>query len=532
MAFPFDLAALKLPRPPWGHQLEEWKESAEQPERFLAWDMGTGKTTTATVWLRLKFRQENAVVKTLIIAPKATHDGWYEDFRRNTPPHVFDKVVIAAQVGKKQMPGKKRIEVILKPENKIVITNYESLGMKDVVGAMKEAGFTAIVCDELHRLKNPTSVRLKGLLTFSDRASYRLGLTGTPILNSQMDVWAQMRFVDRGRRFGTNFFSQFRDKYFIDKNKGMLTGTKAQRLAYFPDWQPLPELAQIVADKMNSISSRKIKAECLTLPPRVVVPIDVELGSEQQRLYDEMEEDLVAEVLAGEATASNALVKILRMRQIICGFMPLDNADDPSEQRIVRFKENPLLDALFEIIEDVKAQGAKIVVWSTFQANYPALRLLCERLKVGFAEFHGQIKDKDAEKKRFMEDPDCIVMLANAKAGGVGVDGFQKVASYCAYFDKTHSAEEYWQSRDRIHRGGSEVHAKITEYHLHAKGTISLDITAALERKENTAEFILERIRLKHGKAKALEGTGYHGREPNEETNPSAPGGRRVHSAS
>ncbi len=495
------VATLNLPRPPWEHQKEEWALSVDMPERLLYWEMGTGKTTTATVWTRLKYRQLGSVEKTLILGPLGTLKGWLDDYKRNSPASVHSTAVIAAGTGKKKMPGKKRAELILDPANKIIITNYESLTMPDVIDALKKVAPKIIVADEIHRLKNPRSKRLKGLLSFSDKSHYRLGLTGTPILKDLMDVWAQMRVVDRGRRFGKNFVTQYRNLYFYDKNAGMAGNSN-----YFPNWVLKPGVEKEVPAKMRELVSRKTKDECLTLPPRVTVVLDVELSAEQQRCYDEMEEELIASVVQGEATASNALVRILRLRQIMCGFMPVETMDeDPEPTRIVRFKENPRLDTLRDVLEDLP-QGKKIIIWSTFTANYPVLRELCEELGLGYAEYTGQTKDKDGEKARFIEDPNCVALLANPQAGGTGVDGLQAVCDYYTYFDRSHNAEHYWQSRDRIHRGGCEVHKKITELHLIAKGTFDEEIYNCLVNKEEFAGKVLERLRSKYAKQEAMEG--------------------------
>lgn len=493
---PNDLVeSLKLARPPWAHQGGEWSDSFDLTERLLLWEMGTGKTTTAVVWLRIKYRRAGKVAKTLILAPLATLPGWVREFKLNSPESVHSKVAIAAGTGKKKMPGPKRAALILKPESEIILTNHESLNMPEVLGAFKAKGFEAIVIDEIHRFKNHASKRFKNLLTFSDRATYRLGLTGTFILNSYMDIWAPCRFVDRGKRFGTNFYSHFRNVYFMDLNAGM------PGHVYFPNFQPRPELNAAVTEKLSSLASRRTKKECLSLPERVITEIQIPLGPEQQRLYDEMEEDLIATIAPGEATASNALVKLLRMRQILCGFLPLENVEDPSDSIVKLLPDNPRMDALGDLLEDL-CQGNKVVVWSTFRAIYPQLRKLAEGLGIGFAELHGGTKDRQAEIDRFVNDPECKIFFSNPAAGGTGVDGLQKVASYCIYYDSSHNLEHYLQSRDRIHRGGSEVHESITEIHLVADNTINVDISQALIRKENFAENVLGRLRSRYGQGR------------------------------
>ena len=157
------------------------------------------------------------------------------------------------------------------------------------------------------------------------------------------------------------------------------------------------------------------------------------------------------------------------------------------------------MERLRELLETITVEN-KVVVWANFRPNYPQLRALCDELGVGYAELTGDTKDRQAEIERFKIDPKCRVFLSNPQAGGTGVDGLQHAASYCIYYDRSHNLAHYLQSRDRIHRGGSEVHSKITEIHLLAASTIDQDILDALERKENFAEDVIKRIKEKYGK--------------------------------
>lgn len=483
-------SALKLTREPWPHQVDEWVASQDILNRGLRWDMGTGKTVEAVGFLRLKYRKYQNVGPTLILAPLSTLAAWKAEFLRSSPEGVHSKVVVAAGMGKKKMSGKKRAALIAEDTSRIVITNHASLTMPDVVEAFKKKGFEYIVIDEIHEFKGHDSKRLKNLLSFSDRANCRLGLTGTLLLNNFFDVWGPCRILDGGARFGTNFYSHFRRKYFFDANAG------APANVYYPDWQPMEGMADLVAEKLASLFSDVQKHLCMQLPPRIIMREEVELSEEQQKLYDEMEDFLITSVERGDATASNALVKILRMRQIISGFVSVKPEDDPAQIDHV-IKSNPRLDRLAELLAEL-TQAHKVVVWSNFRANYPRLRELAEQLGVGFAELTGDTKDRQGEIERFQKDPKCRLFFANPQAGGTGVDGLQHVASYCVYFDRSHNLAHYLQSRDRIYRGGSEVHQTITEIHLVAPDTVDEDILTALEGKENFADDVLERVRLRH----------------------------------
>ncbi len=494
---------LGLSRPPWAHQSEEWADSASMNERLLRWDMGIGKTTTGVGWLRLKYRQFG-MQPTLIFAPLSTLPGWLREFKLNSPEKVHSGVVIAAGQGKKKMSGKQRAALILDEKSEIVLTNYESLNMPDVLLAMQKRGFKAIILDEIHRIKNPQSKRFKSLISFSDRATFRLGLTGTLILKSYMDIWAPLRFLDKGKRFGKNFYSEFRNKYFVDLNADW-KGAKA-----YPDWQPKPDIGPEIAAKLASIMSDRTKETCLSLPPRITQRIEVPLGAEQQRLYEEMEDDLIAGVESGETTATNALVKLLRMRQIMAGFVQVDQEPDEEGGRtggqVHYLEDNPRFEALRDLLEDLTPQS-KVVVWANFRPLYPKFRALAEELGIGMAELTGDTKDRQGEIDRFKNDPNCRLFLSNPAAGGTGVDGLQHATSYAIYYERSHNSEHYWQSRDRTHRGGSEKWDSVTEYHLVADSTAPLDneILEALIRKENFAENVLQRVRLLNGR-KAAEG--------------------------
>jgi SNF2 family DNA or RNA helicase len=398
-------------------------------------------------------------------------------------------------MGKKKLPGKKRAALIADPESKIVITNFASLNMPDVLKALQAKNFQYIVVDEIHEFKGYDSKRLKNLLSFSDKATFRLGLTGTLILNGYEDVWGPSRILDKGKRFGTNFFSGFRRKYFVDVNAHMPAHI------HFPDWQLKPECAAEVTERLASLASRRSKEECLSLPPRVVMQEEVELSEDQQRAYDEMENELIAEVMAGTVTASNALVKMLRMRQILSGFMPVMQDEDPDTARVHYFKSNPRLNRLAELGEQI-TKNSKLVVWSNFRAMYPKLREMAAAQGRGFAELTGETKDRQAEIERFQTDPNCRYFFSNPQAGGTGVDGLQHVANYCLYYDRSHNLAHYLQSRERVHRRGSEVHTSVTELHLVTPNTLDVEIHQALLMKESFADNVLERLRLRYGQGR------------------------------
>lgn len=472
---------LKFSRPLWEHQKDAIKRFAVSNAAALFWDVGTGKTTAAIGILRAKYASAQEVLPTLILTKTAVVWNWEKEFKNNSPEKVHITVSVLYGKGSRKLSGKERIKLLDDPEKRIFIVNHEALTIKGFPEALAKKCFRCIVVDESQSFKNHKAKRLQALLRFSDMAKFRIILTGTPVLQSLLDLWAQFRFLDSGKTFGNNFFV-YRNTYFIDKNAGMPPGR------YFPNFVPKPSAAKDVADKIARLAMHVEKEKCLSLPPLVKMREDVELSDDQRRLYDQMKNELVAYVKGDEATASNALVGVLRLLQILSGHLKLDSGE------VVHTKGNPRLDRLGELLEEI-TPAHKVIVWTTFRETYKDIRALCEKMGLGFAELTGDTKDRQGEIERFQSDENCRVFIGNPKAGGVGVDGLQHAASYAIYYSRGYALEDRVQSEGRNYRGGSEKHEKITHIDLVASNTLDEDVLAALERKQNFGDVVLERLK-------------------------------------
>lgn len=469
---------LKLSRPLWGHQRNACIRFEKEPEIALLHDMGVGKTTTAIVWMRCKYFYAQDVVPTLIVSPIATLHNWLEEIVRNCPERVSSQAVVVEG-------GPKKKETILKDTDaKIFIVNPEIFTSVTLAALLKKKNFKVVIVDEAHKFKNPKSKRLAGLLYISDFADSRALLTGTPILNTYLDVWALWRILDGGATFGMNFFT-FRERYFRDGNiawKG--------KPAYFPNYVPKPGIEEELSAMIDRKASRVKKSECLTLPPLVEMRENVELSAEQSVAYQEMKDELITYVSSGECVATNALTRVLRMLQILTGYVQVQESETWNGRHLL--KDNPRLTRLKELLEEL-TPNHKVIVWCVFQENYDQIIAVCKALNVGHTELTGRTKDRQAEIKKFELDPACRVMVSNPQAGGVGVN--MVAASYSIYYSRSYSLGDRLQSEARNYRGGSERHPCITLIDLVAPGTLDEIVWAALQRKEDFSNNILDRLR-------------------------------------
>lgn len=471
------LERLKFERPLWEHQFKTAKRFEQKNEMALLHEMGTGKTTSAIAWFRCKCFQEKKVLKTLIVSPIATLWGWEKEFQDNTPENVHSKVIVVHDKN-----PKKKYEKASDETKKIFIVNQEALTSEKMYELLKAQNFECVIVDESQNFKSHKSKRLKKLLTLSDKAAFRAVLTGTLILNSYEDIWAVWRILDKGTTFGDSFF-HFRHKYFRDANAAWKGKTN-----YFPAYVPKPRIESEITSLIDKKASRLTKLECLDLPPLVKTIDHVEMTSEQAKMYRQMLNELVVEVKQGECVATNALVKVLRLMQISAGFLDYEN---DVEKGTLYFKDNPKLAQLKTRLIEL-TPNHKVIVWTTFRASYDPIRNMLRELKIDFAELTGDTKDRSDQIFKFQNDHMCRVMLSNPQAGGVGITLTK--SDVAIYYSCSFKLGDRLQSEARNHRGGSEIHDKVTLIDIVAKGTIDEDVREALNKKEDFANSVLDRL--------------------------------------
>lgn len=467
---------------PWKHQLEAIQKAQKLTEFGLFFEVGTGKTLTAIHIMLDKYKVHRRQLKTIIFCPPIVIENWKRELKANSD--LTDKQIIpltGSQVDRSNFFD------FYKDRECVFITNYESLLMPALHARFMLWEPEIIIWDELHKLKNPTSKRSKLAAKLADVSLYRLGLTGTPVLNQALDLYSQYRALDCGKTFGKNFFT-FRQKFFFDKNAGMPRGS------YFPDWHPKASCYEEIKQLISKSSMVAKKSECLDLPPLIKKKIFVELSTEQKRMYTQMKKDFIAYIKDKQAAVANiAITKALRLQQIVSGFVNLE--DDTTHI----FKGNPRKDALKELLESMQEQH-KIIVWAVFRDNYRDIREVCDALKIKYVEVHGDVanKDKYTNVDLFNNDPTVRVLLGHPGSGGIGINLVSSDVSI--FYSRNFSLEQDLQAEARNYRGGSERHEKVTRIDLVAKETIDEQVIEALSNKVSIGENILMDMIIKENK--------------------------------
>lgn len=221
----------------------------------------------------------------------------------------------------------------------------------------------------------------------------------------------------------------------------------------------------------------------------------VKLSSAQVKLYNQLVKfGFTENMVLGKAAA---LELTTRLMDICNGFEPVLSCMDCNEQNgVLRqtcpmaaectkpkatylpLKENPKMDALMELVDEIGADEHQIVIWSARKNFMKAIGERLEKEDISFCYYSGEQSDEEKEesKSRFTSG-DARVCIANQQSGAYGLNCFKK-CDYTIYACSNNSVEQDYQSRHRFLRGEQD-HFKFA-YRLYMEGSVEERIYSSL----------------------------------------------------
>lgn len=472
----------------------------------LFMEQGTGKTppTIANIDnlalkhynLQTKELEEGKIkhrtmFKALILCPNNVRANWEKEI--NNFSTVDNRVTIIRGTGMDRIRAVYDAFINFTTEKySAIICGYDTVYRVELLMKMK---WDLIVADEAHYFKSPDTKRWKdGMRKLRENSKRRYVLTGTPVCNSIIDLWTQLEFLRKGGS-GFNSFHNFRDFYSVYDEWSRRVG-----------YQNLPFIQERLAQVSFFISKKEALPD---LPEKVYDIVEVEMSPHQEDVYNkvasqlhyEIERDLQDSSKNDSMTINNILTKLLRLAQITSGFQVFDAkiADDGTilqPKLIERFKEQPKLDALLELLQ-ARQPNEKTIVWAHWREDSAAIEELCESHGISCVVFNGSTSEKqrlDAEYL-FNNDDSVTVFIGSAAAGGTGLNllGYppqEPEKSECnvtqeIFFSQSWSYMHRSQAEDRAHRRGTRTNVRITD--LQVPETIDTEIRARVVDKKNTA---------------------------------------------
>lgn len=476
--------------PPREHQKIALLLARDLPYFAYLMDQGTGKTKTLIDDAAHQFRMKRIEVL-LVIAPNSVKDNWvnYTDeddqIRKHMPPDV--PYVAAQWVSNPNADEKKRWaqfekDVFTHRGKKLIVlvVNIEALIVDrifDYLMKFVETFKTMIAIDESTRIKTISAKRTKAAFKIRKPCPVARIMSGTPIIKSPLDAFAQFGFLDPDI-LGYGSFYAFRNRYAV------MGGFEQRQVIMYKNMDELSE-------KIASISYRVTKEECLDLPPQTWQKRRITMTKEQMRCYNDMREKLLVEFKTTKVRAEIALTQLMRFQEITGGYLPQideETGETVGHVEIVKPQHNPKFQEAISLIEESGDQ--QIIVWSRFKAEIAGFRSLLEKEGIKYLEFHGDIKPRDRteNKNKFQRDKSYKVLLGNPQAGGIGIDLF--AASVVIYLSNSFDTEQRVQSEDRAHRIGTTL--PVTYYDLICPATVDVHIVGTLRRNKKISDEVMK----------------------------------------
>lgn len=457
---------------PWEHQLKALEYLYERDCAALYTDMGTGKSKVMIdLIINKRFNT------TLIVCTNKGCGVWQKQFKIHSFLQEKSVINLSGLSTPKKVSlisplFKKGNYVANKGTPLVIIVNYESVWRDELAKFLmrKSVNLDCIICDESHRIKSPGSKCSRFLAKIGKKVPYRYLVTGTPLAENPMDVYAQYRFLDPNI-FGTSF-TKFKERYQnLDARASMACGYPV-----LDKKQPYIHLEEL---HQKMFSCAFYAKSSVKLPKQRNIVWEFDMSSKAIKYYKELNKEKVLAFDDGMLIVDNVLAMIVRKLQLTSGVVQIQNPET-NESSLIRV-DSSRAEILQEIFEGL-SQNEPIVVFANFTADFDEIKRVCEITRRGYSELRG---GQDTEQ--LWQQGKTSVLAVQYSSGSESVD-FTR-ARYCVYYSLTYSLSKYLQSKKRIHRPGQTRNC--IYYHLVAKNTIDRQIIEALKNKQDIVEYIM-----------------------------------------
>ena len=480
--------------PLWAHQQQALDRLLPMTSALLGAGMASGKSRVA-----LEMARERRVKRLLVICKKAAVENvWGPQCDRWLP----DRRVLLIGEGS----GMARERKIRAFRDGVITINYDALGLGNTVrrkpgdpkpkekvkkqtiieGGVPAAlrdwllegpearGATMVVFDEIQRLAAPGGQQSWLAYLIGQHATYRLGMSGTPLGQRPLGAYAVLRALGVSKRLGTAYlsFTMFKRHF--------------TRLAYWGevhdgvsnDGGSLHPYIYINQDELHdaiaSISYFCNTRDYLDLPPEMDTVRTVTLEPEAQALYRKMERDFMVQLANGRVTASNAGVKIGRLLEMAAGSV---HDEDGKIQIVSLAPQRELAEYFSELPDD-----EPVVVFGHYTADLAMIQAAGVDVGRKVLELSGQKK----ELARWIAG-EAPILAVQDQVGGDSINLTR--ACYACFFSLGWSVTNYDQMRWRLVR--PEQTRPVNFTHIVAKGTVAEEVMPALVQRADVLESVL-----------------------------------------
>jgi SNF2 family DNA or RNA helicase len=425
---------------------------------YLVWDPGCGKTLAALL-IAKKLEAQRILVVTVVpgvgVWPRQAKQWWGA------------KAIVLSRKGTVKRHSGTNVATV-------AVTNYEQIRGKlglPLVHKLCRWKPQLVIVDEGQMVKSPSAQNTKAMRTIINAArasgGYVLFLSGTPAHNP-LDWHPQYNMIAPHDPMWGQTFTSYKSQIAIQSPYH--PGIEGFRPAY-------KSSAIEAMQKYTHVAS----ADELDLPEPIVTPVPFDLSRSEQRVYDEMEAHLEAELDAGGITdAPIVLTKYLRLHQITGG-----HTTDTDGQRVAVGTSK--LDVLTALLEE--RSNKKVVVACRFRWEIEQICQYLSSTRRSYRVIQGGTKDRSEIEQYFQTASEPVVLILQYKSGGTALT--LTAASALIFYSFEPSVIAFRQMWGRVFRIGTTTHVQILP--VLASGTIDESLWTGLNAgldAVNLAKFI------------------------------------------
>lgn len=528
---------------PFDHQADNFRQARDRAAFAHLSEQGTGKTKVIIDEAADLYERDRIDVL-VVVGPNEgdVPDNWVDQCAIHMPKRI--KYTALRMYSNPLAKQRDELERLLSPTwhrdrngLRVLTTNIEALRANSNLFRKLLKLFRALngrvllAMDESTRIKSHTAAQTRAMYKLGANVDFRRISTGTLSPNGPLDVYAQFQFLDADI-LGFDSFTAYKAHFcqLLPPGSGIVRHTASKMasrirdplkraefekkmisIIQIPARDPAGQIIYRNEDQLAKLikphSFRVLKADCLDLPPKVYAPArNVELTDKQREIYDEVRKNVIAEFVKDQElhqmTVSLAIVRLLRLQQVVCNhFSPDPNPDEPKQppRRIevaTRDKKgklvvrNPRMLDLLAWIEEADHKAKGII----YCRHHPEIAEIVETLtelyghqRVG--QIHGKVPDglRVTARKNFQDPKHPLQWLVMQVRSGIGIDLFE--ASWEYYYSNDYSLENRLQSEDRGHRQGLKHSLTIAD--ARARNTLDIKIVETLRMKKEISDIIL-----------------------------------------
>lgn len=500
-------------------QQECFIKTALMQEAALFMEPRCGKSAPIVNTGALLYKHRSHALHTnavLIVAwPNGVHSGWIKEaFPENMPKDVpwMGMIWRSNKAGTKHYAA--QLEALCNFKGLAVLAvNAEAIVSETCRKAIAKF-YTArkrlgLVADESSFMTGANNRRTKIMDNLSKRPEFKWKriLDGTPAGdNGPFDYFTQIRFLNRAI-FGFTLNSEFKARYAewdIKINHG--TGQRYPVMQTNEDGSPKFRNMEELWGKIDPISYRATFAQCFNVPKQVFQNRRFELTKLQRAFYDDLAENLQAELADGtKLTVNNVLTKGMRLQQVTSNYFPsitsasihppcdgegCEHCQDglilhKSDPKPIDPLRNPRLEAFKQEIRTDR----QYIVWCKFRQDAEDTWAAAAQLGMNPVRYDGSIDAiaKENNKSEFQAGR-AGVIVCNERSAARGIPLWKAYGHI--WYSHAYSLRDRLQAEQRSEIAHRKVGTSVVN--LVAEDTIDdLGILPALRAKLDVATFVM-----------------------------------------